>query len=121
MTAFNRDLASRIAKTGIPLTADMVSPNAEREAELEAKAGRMAEAMSAPPATPEAWDFTREWPMRHKRAGDRRVHATVPFLVNGVQRIWTACEKPVGEGGYPMRHLPVDCRECRKATEEAAS
>jgi hypothetical protein len=31
VTAFNRDLASRIAKTGIPLTADLVTPNAEVE------------------------------------------------------------------------------------------
>ena len=54
--------------------------------------------------------------MRHKRAGDRRVHATARFSVNGIQRIWTACGKQVGEGGYPMNHMPVDCRDCSRAT-----
>ncbi|OQQ13048.1 hypothetical protein B0675_40230 [Streptomyces sp. M41(2017)] len=33
MTAFNRDLASRIAGTGIPLTADMVTPRIFRTAD----------------------------------------------------------------------------------------
>ncbi|MFD6490349.1 hypothetical protein [Streptomyces sp. NPDC060188] len=32
MTAFNRDLAARIAETGVPLTADLVTPNADRAA-----------------------------------------------------------------------------------------
>ncbi|MFF2100884.1 hypothetical protein [Streptomyces sp. NPDC058202] len=31
MTAFNRDLAARIAETGVPLTADMAAPSAEVE------------------------------------------------------------------------------------------
>jgi hypothetical protein len=86
------------------------------EAEKLAKARRMAKAFSAPPVAPPGWDATKEWPMRHKQAGDRRVHATAPFSVNMIQRIWTACGKQVGEGGYPLSHMPVDCRECRRAT-----
>ena len=86
------------------------------EAEKLAKARRMAKAMSAPPVAPPEWNATEEWPMRHKRAGDRRVHATAPFSVNAHQEIWTACGKRVGKGGYPLSHMPVDCRECRDVT-----
>jgi hypothetical protein len=87
----------------------------ETEEEKLAKARRMAKALSAPPATPAEWVTTTDWPSRHKRAGDRRVHATAAFTVHGVRRIWTACEQHVGEGGYPLNHMPVDCRACRRA------
>lgn len=93
----------------------------ETEEEKLAKARRMAKALSAPPVAPPEWDATEEWPLRHKRAGDRRVHATAPFQVNAHQEIWTACGKHVGKGGYPLCHMPVDCRECRDATTAAAS
>lgn len=85
------------------------------EAKL-AKAARMAKAMSAPPAVPAEWAATTHWPGRHKRAGDRRVHATAAFVVGSRQRIWTACGQSVGSGGYALGHMPVDCRACRKAT-----
>jgi hypothetical protein len=86
------------------------------EAEKLAKARRMAKAFSAPPVAPPEWDATEGWPMRHKRARDRRVHATAPFLMDGIQRIWTACGKQVGRGGYPLSHMSVDCRDCQSAT-----
>jgi hypothetical protein len=86
----------------------------DAEAEKLAKARRMAKALSAPPATPAEWDTTTEWPSRHKRPGDRRVHATARFIVNGKQRIWTACQKHVGQGGYSLSHMPVDCRACKR-------
>lgn len=92
---------------------------ADCEAAKLAKARRMAKAFSAPPIAPVGWATTTEWPGRHKRAGDRRVHATAPFVVNMKQRIWTACGEPVGEGGYPLSHMPVDCRACRRATTNA--
>jgi hypothetical protein len=38
--------------------------------------------------------------------------------VNGVQQIWSACEKRVGDGGYPVSHLSVDCRDCKRAIAE---
>jgi hypothetical protein len=91
------------------------------EAEKLAKARRMAKAFSAPPVAPPEWDLTEEWPMRHKRAGDRRVHATAAFMINEKQKIWTACGKHVGEGGYPLSHMPVDCRACRQATAAVSS
>ncbi|MFJ4808531.1 hypothetical protein [Streptomyces longwoodensis] len=87
----------------------------ETEAEKLAKARRMAKALSAPPVTPSEWATTTEWPNRHKRPGDRRVHATAPFEINGARRFWTACEKPIGAGGYALNHMPVDCRGCKQA------
>jgi hypothetical protein len=90
-------------------------PTQDGEAEKLAKARRMAKAMSAPLVKPAQLAANAEWPMRHKRSADRRVHATAPFLVNGTQQIWTACEKHVGPGGYPLNHMPVDCRDCKRA------
>ncbi|WP_019328845.1 hypothetical protein [Streptomyces sp. TOR3209] len=91
------------------------------EAEKLATAVRMARAMSAPPIAPPEWASTTEWPGRHKRPGDRRVHATARFVISGrVQRIWTACGKHVGQGGTPLNHLPVDCRACKRATATGA-
>ncbi|MEU2446065.1 hypothetical protein ABZ588_21425 [Streptomyces althioticus] len=88
----------------------------DSEAEKLARAARMAAAMSAPPKPPPAWSTTTEWPGRHKRPGDRRVHATARFIVNDIQRFWTACGKPIGRGGTPAAHMPVDCRACRSAS-----
>lgn len=92
----------------------MTTP-ADSEAEKLAKAARMAAAMSVPPVAPPQWSTTTEWPGRHKRPGDRRVHATAAFIVGSTQRIWTACGKPVGRGGTPLSHMPVDCRACKHA------
>ncbi|MFM9589836.1 hypothetical protein ACKI1J_15065 [Streptomyces scabiei] len=88
----------------------------ETEDEKLAKCRRMAKALSAPPVAPPEWAATTEWPGRHKRPGDRRVHATARFVVNGTQRIWTACGEHVGRGGTPLSHMPVDCRNCRRTT-----
>ena len=85
----------------------------ETEEEKLAKCRRMAKAMSAPPVAPPAWATTTEWPNRHKRRGDRRVHATAPFETGSTRTFWTACGRHIGEGGYPLSHMPVDCRECR--------
>lgn len=91
------------------------------EGEKLATARRMAKAMSAPPVAPEQWAATTEWPTRHKRSADRRVHATAPFVVYSRQHIWTACGKHVGPGGYPLNHMPVDCRGCKQALAADAS
>lgn len=88
----------------------------ETEEEKLAKCRRMAKALSAPPVAPPEWATTTEWPGRHKRPGDRRVHATARFIVNDKQRFWTACGEDVGRGGTPMGHMPVDCRGCKRAT-----
>ncbi|MGW2720814.1 hypothetical protein [Streptomyces sp. NPDC001492] len=87
----------------------------ETEEEKLAKAQRMAKALSAPPVTPPEWASTTEWPNRHKRRGDRRVHATAPFETGVTRQFWTACEKPIGKGGYAINHMPVDCRDCKRA------
>ncbi|MFJ1653669.1 hypothetical protein ACIOC2_20225 [Streptomyces sp. NPDC088337] len=92
----------------------------ESEDEKLAKARRMAKALSAPPVAPPEWATTTEWPLRHKRAGDRRIHATARFIVNDKQRIWTACKEHVGKGGTPLSHMPVDCRACKRATAAEA-
>jgi hypothetical protein len=89
------------------------------EAEKLAKARRMAKALSAPPVAPAEWATTTEWPGRHKRPGDRRVHATARFVVNDTQRIWTACKEHVGRGGTALSHMPVDCRACKRAIDNA--
>jgi hypothetical protein len=94
----------------------MPTPGEETEDEKLAKARRMARAFSAPPVAPPEWATTTEWPRRHKRPGDRRVHATAPFLIAGrVQQIWTACGQHIGRGGYALSHMAVDCRACRRA------
>ncbi|MEU7399974.1 hypothetical protein [Streptomyces sp. NPDC044948] len=92
----------------------------ETEEEKLAKCRRMAKAMSAPPVAPPEWETTAEWPDRHKRPGDRRVHATARFIVNDTQRFWTACGEHVGSGGTPMSHMPVNCRGCKRATAAGA-
>jgi hypothetical protein len=92
----------------------------ENEEEKLAKARRMAKAFSAPPVAPPNWAATTEWPGRHKRPGDRRVHATARFVVNNKQRIWTACKEHVGQGGTPLNHMPVDCRACQRAIAAGA-
>ncbi|MBZ6102758.1 hypothetical protein [Streptomyces olivaceus] len=92
----------------------------ETEEEKLAKCRRMAKALSAPPVAPPEWATTTEWPGRHKRPGDRRVHATARFVVNDKQRFWTACGERVGRGGTPMSHMPVDCRGCKRATAAGA-
>jgi hypothetical protein len=79
----------------------------------------MAKALSAPPVAPAEWATTTEWPGRHKRPGDRRVHATARFVVNDTQRIWTACKEHVGRGGTALSHMPVDCRACKRAIDNA--
>ncbi|MGW1160404.1 hypothetical protein ACWD48_19730 [Streptomyces sp. NPDC002519] len=93
----------------------------ETEEEKLAKARRMAKALSAPPVTPPEWATTTEWLNRHKRPGDRRVHATAPFEQGMVRKFWTACEKPIGEGGYAMSHVPVDCRDCKRTLAAAGA
>ncbi|MCX5598381.1 hypothetical protein OOK29_09550 [Streptomyces phaeochromogenes] len=91
----------------------------ETEEEKLAKARRMGKALAAPRVAPPEWAATEEWPMRHKRARDRRVHATAGFQVHARQEIWTACGRHIGRGGYPLSHMPVDCRACRAATAPA--
>ncbi len=88
----------------------------ETEEEKLAKCRRMAKALSAPPVAPPEWATTTEWPGRHKRPGDRRIHATARFVVVNTQQFWTACGKHVGRGGIPLNHMPVDCRDCTRAT-----
>lgn len=92
----------------------------ETEEEKLAKCRRIAKALSAPPVAPPEWETTTEWPGRHKRPGDRRVHATARFVVNDTQKFWTACGEHVGRGGTPMSHMPVDCRGCKRATAAGA-
>ncbi|KAF2774663.1 hypothetical protein [Streptomyces sp. OM5714] len=92
----------------------------ETEEEKLAKCRRMAKALSAPPVAPSEWETTTEWPGRHKRPGDRRVHATARFVVNDTQQFWTACGERVGRGGTPMSHMPVGCRGCKRATAAGA-
>ncbi|MET7321483.1 hypothetical protein [Streptomyces sp. NPDC005549] len=92
----------------------------ETEEEKLAKCRRMAKALSAPPVAPPEWKTTTEWPDRHKRPGDRRVHATARFVINNTQWFWTACGKHVGRGGTPMSRMPVDCRDCKRATTAGA-
>lgn len=94
-------------------------PDNDDEAEKLVRARRMAKALSAPPIAPHEWATTTEWPGRHKRPGDRRIHATARFVVHAKQRIWTACGEHVGPGGTPLSHMPVDCRACRRATAGA--
>lgn len=94
-------------------------PEDDSEEAKLAKARRMAKMLSAAPVPPAEWATTTQWPGCHKRAGDRRVHATAPFVVHSRQRIWTACGQHVGTGGYAVGHLPVDCRACRRATTDA--
>lgn len=92
----------------------------ETEEEKLTKCRRMAKALSAPPVAPPEWETTTEWPGRHKRPGDRRIHATARFVVNDTQQFWTACGERVGRGGTPMSHMPVDCRGCKRATAAGA-
>ncbi|GAA3808035.1 hypothetical protein GCM10022206_53070 [Streptomyces chiangmaiensis] len=100
---------------------DAISSEDAAEAEKLAKARRMAKAFSAPPVAPAEWATTTDWLGRHKRAGDRRVHATARFVERGrVQRIWTACGQLVGEGGYSVPHMTVDCRACKRAVASGA-
>ncbi|MFJ9420747.1 hypothetical protein [Streptomyces sp. NPDC101249] len=82
---------------------------------------RIAKALTAPPVAPPGWATTTDWPTRHKRPGDRRVHATAGFTVGGVRQIWTACEERIGQGGYALNHMPIDCRDCRRALQQVAA
>ncbi|NUS58801.1 MAG: hypothetical protein HOV66_28700 [Streptomycetaceae bacterium] len=91
----------------------------ETEEEKLAKARRMAKALSAPPVAPPEWATTTEWPNRHKRPRDRRVHATAPFETGTARQFWTACGKRIGASGYPLSHMPVDCRDCKQAIAAA--
>ena len=102
------------ADLGEPVN-DHTTPDDDEEAEKLAKARRMAKALSAPPVAPAEWASTTEWPGRHKRPGDRRVHATAGFVVFSSRRFWTACGKNVGRDGYPLDRMPVDCRDCQRA------
>lgn len=107
-----------------PAATDEAAPEwarPETEEEKLAKCRRMAKALSAPPLAPPEWATTTEWPNRHKRRRDRRVHATAPFAVGTRRVFWTACEKAVGEGGYPVSHMPVDCRDCKRAIAAAGA
>ncbi|WP_043386035.1 hypothetical protein [Streptomyces mutabilis] len=85
-----------------------------------ARARRMATTMSAPSEPPAEWASNTEWPGRHKRPGDRRVHATARFVVNDIQQFWTACRERVGSGGTSLPHMAVDCRACRRANRAAS-
>lgn len=119
-----RRRADEIGAEAQPATPDTETPpwaRPDTEEEKLAKCRRMAKAMSAPPEPPAEWASTTEWPGRHKRPGDRRIHATAPFIVGSVQRIWTACREHVGSGGTALPHMAVDCRACKQATEPAGS
>ncbi|CAL9665935.1 hypothetical protein SUDANB145_07160 (plasmid) [Streptomyces sp. enrichment culture] len=118
------DSLRRMAAEAQPATPDTEAPlwaRPDTEEEKLAKCRRMAKALSAPPEPPAEWASTTEWPGRHKRPGDRRIHATAPFIVGSVQRIWTACRERVGPGGTSLPHMAVDCRACKQATEPAGS
>jgi hypothetical protein len=104
------------ASSAVSVVPPATNQEHDGEAEKLAKARRMAKALSAPPVAPPEWATTTEWPGRHKRPGDRRIHATARFVVDNTQRIWTACGEHVGRGSTPLSHMPVDCRNCTRAT-----